>query len=64
MSKSELRALYRRRWQVELDLRNIKTTLGMEPLRCKTPEMVRKELWVVTTQVAKKSCAFPAVHNG
>jgi hypothetical protein len=31
---------------VELDLRNIKTTLGMEPLRCKTPEMALKELWV------------------
>ena len=44
--KSVLKALYRQRWNVELDLRNIKTTLGMEQLRCKTPEMVRKELWV------------------
>jgi hypothetical protein len=40
-----LKALYRQRWNVELDLRNIKTTLGMEQLRCKTPEMARKELW-------------------
>jgi hypothetical protein len=39
-------ALLRRRWHAELDIRNIKTTLGMEPLRCKTPEMARKELWV------------------
>jgi hypothetical protein len=38
--------LYRRRWNVELDLRNIKTTLGMERLRCKTPQMVIKELRV------------------
>ena len=38
--------LYRSRWNVELDLRNIKTTLGMETLRCKTPEMAIKELWV------------------
>lgn len=45
-SKSELRALFQRRWNVELDLRNIKTTLGMEHLRCKTPEMALKELWV------------------
>jgi hypothetical protein len=30
----------------QLDLRNIKTTLGMEHLRCKTPEMAIKELWV------------------
>jgi hypothetical protein len=44
--KNELKALYRRRWNVELDFRNIKTTLGMERLRCKTPEMVIKELWV------------------
>ncbi|MFZ1539787.1 MAG: IS4 family transposase, partial [Chromatiaceae bacterium] len=45
-SKREVAALLRRRWNVELDIRNIKTTLGMEQLRCKTPEMARKELWV------------------
>jgi hypothetical protein len=44
--KRVLKALYRQRWHVELDLRNIKTTLRMEHLRCKTPEMARKELWV------------------
>lgn len=44
--KHVLKALYRQRWNVELDLRNIKTTLGMEHLRCKTPEMAVKELWV------------------
>jgi hypothetical protein len=33
-------------WDTELDLRNIKTTLGMEHLRGKTPEMAIKELWV------------------
>ena len=31
---------------MELDIRNIKTTLGMEVLRCLTPQMVQKELWV------------------
>lgn len=45
-SKREVAALLRRRWHVELDIRNIKTTLGMEQLRCKSPEMARKELWV------------------
>jgi len=30
----------------QLDLRHIKTTLGMEQVRCRTPEMVEKELWV------------------
>ena len=44
--KNALKTLYRGRWNVELDLRNIKTTLGMEQLRCKTPEMAIKELWV------------------
>ena len=34
------------RWGFELDLRSIKTTLGMEHLRCRTPEMAFKELWV------------------
>ena len=41
-----LKALYRERWHVELDLRHIKTTLGMEMLSCKTPAMVHKEIWV------------------
>lgn len=44
--KSALKELYKRRWHIELDLRGIKTTLGMETLTCKTPEMVEKELWV------------------
>lgn len=44
--KSALKALYRERWHVELDLRNIKTTLGMEMLSCKTPAMAQKEIWV------------------
>jgi hypothetical protein len=38
--------LYRTRWRIELDLRNIKMTLGMEQLRCNTLAMARKELWV------------------
>lgn len=45
-SKHELKALYKSRWHVELDLRHIKTTLGMETLSCKTPEMIEKEMWV------------------
>ncbi len=37
--------LYHRRWLVELDIHAIKVGLGMDILRCKTPEMVRKEIW-------------------
>ncbi len=44
--KAALKALYRERWQVELDLRAIKTTLGMETLSCKTPTMAEKEVWI------------------
>jgi len=44
--KAELEKLYWQRWNVELDLRNIKTTLGMEALSCKTPQMCEKEFWV------------------
>ncbi len=37
--KNALKELYKRRRQVELDIRNLKTTLGMTTLSCKTPEM-------------------------
>ena len=43
--RDEIADLYRRRWQAELDIRAIKITMGMDVLRCKTPEMVRKEMW-------------------
>ncbi len=43
-TKDHLAELYFRRWAVELYFRQIKTTMGMEKLRCRTPEMVRKEL--------------------
>jgi len=41
---AELIALYLRRWRLELCLRDVKTTLGLERLRCQSPAMVRKEL--------------------
>jgi len=43
-SKQDFMDLYRRRWRVELYFRDIKITLGMDVLRCKTPDMVHKEL--------------------
>lgn len=44
--KMALKSLYKNRWHVELDLRNLKTTLGLGQLSCKTPDMAIKELWV------------------
>src|SRR5215203_4992124 len=37
--------LYERRWEGEVDIRSIKSTMKMDILRCKSPEMVRKEIW-------------------
>jgi hypothetical protein len=44
-TKEDLASLYRARWNNELDLRSIKSTMQMGELRCKTPELVRKEIW-------------------
>ncbi len=44
--KAALKALFKDRWHVELDLRNLKTTMGLEMLSCKTAAMAVKELWV------------------
>jgi hypothetical protein len=41
---AEIARLYLRRWAVELFFRDIKTTLGLDVLRCQTPTMVRKEI--------------------
>ncbi len=43
---SALAQLYLKRWAVEVYLRHIKTTMGMDVLRCKSPEMVNKELYM------------------
>jgi hypothetical protein len=42
----DLAQLYRRRWRVEIFFRDIKITMGMDVLRCKSPAMVEKELWM------------------
>jgi hypothetical protein len=43
---SDLAGLYRRRWNIELFFRDIKTTMDMDVLRCLTPKMVEIELWM------------------
>jgi hypothetical protein len=40
----ELAKLYRGRWRVELNLRSLKTTLGMERLHTCSVAMIRKEV--------------------
>jgi len=53
-SAADIAELYYRRWEVELCFRDIKTTMGMDILRCRTPEMVRKEIlmhWIVYNSI-------------
>ena len=43
--QADIAELYHQRWLVELDIRSIKVTLGLDVLRCKTPHMVANETW-------------------
>jgi putative transposase len=65
-SKDELTDLYHERWHVELDIRSIKTVLGMERLRCLTPYMVRKEMWAywLGYNLVRKVSAQAALERG
>ena len=45
-SKEELAELYFSRWDIELDLRSIKSVMRMDILRCVSPGMVMKEIWM------------------
>jgi hypothetical protein len=66
---NEMAALYRARWNAELDLRSLKTTMQMDVLRGKTPDIVRKEVWMhalaynlirtVMAQAAKRFDVLP-----
>jgi hypothetical protein len=42
--KKEMSILYRQRWNIEVDLRSLKTYMGMEMLGCRSPEMIKKEI--------------------
>ena len=46
VSTRELGALYKMRWNIEVDFRTIKATLAMDVLRCKSQSMVEKEIAV------------------
>lgn len=44
-TRDEIAELYGHRWLAELDIRAIKISMGMDVLRCKTPPMIRNEMW-------------------
>jgi hypothetical protein len=62
----DLARLYRARWNAELDLRSLKQTLQMDALRCKTPELVRKEIWthILAYNLVRTIIAQAAVKHG
>jgi hypothetical protein len=43
--RREIAGLYRARWHAEINIRSLKQTLRMDVLRCRTPELVGKEIW-------------------
>jgi hypothetical protein len=64
--KEDIAELYGLRWNVELDIRSIKQTLGLDHVRCKTPEMVRRELWVTLLAynlIRKVIATSAAIHD-
>jgi len=63
--KEALAQLYRLRWQAELNLRSLKTHMGMDYLSCKSPEMLRREFatyLLAYNSIRKVSAA--AAHKG
>jgi putative transposase len=65
-SREAVAALYGARWQVELDIRSLKSYLGLGELRCQSPEMLAKELWgglLAYNLVRKVGCQAACVHG-
>jgi hypothetical protein len=62
----QLGDLYERRWEGEIDIRSIKSVMQMEFLRCKTPEMVHKEIWahLLAYNLLRTAMAVAAGENG
>jgi hypothetical protein len=66
VTAGDLAELYRARWNAELDLRSLKQTMQMDILRCKTPELVRKEIWthVLAYNLIRTIIAQAAIKHG
>jgi len=64
--RQDLAMAFRSRWHAELDLRSIKQVMQMEVLRCKSPAMVRKEIWMhlLAYNLIRKLMAHAAAVGG
>jgi len=63
---TEIGTLYGYRWCAELDIFSIKQMLNLDHLRCKSPEMIRREFWttLLAYNMVRLVCAQAAfVHH-
>jgi hypothetical protein len=63
---SDIARLFGYRWNVELDIRGIKQSLNLDHVRCKSPQMVERELWttLLAYNLVRWVCAQSAmVHD-
>ena len=64
--KEDIADLYGYRWNAELDIRDLKQTLGLDHVRCKTPEMAERHLWttLLAYNLIRKVMATAAALHG
>ena len=62
----QIGALYEQRWSGEVDIRSIKSTMQMDVLRCRSPEMVHKEIWahLLAYNLLRTVMALAAAEHG
>ena len=65
-TKADIAELYGFRWNAELDIRAIKQNLNLNHVRCKSPEMVRRELWttLLAYNLVRTTAAASALLHG
>jgi len=65
-TNNDFAQIYRARWNAKLDLKSQKQTLQLDVLRCKTPELVRKELWthILAYNLIRTIAAQAAIKHG
>ena len=65
-SRQDIAELYGFRWNSELDIRSIKQALNLAHVRCKSPKMVRRELWITLlgyNLIRTTAAAAAALHD-
>lgn len=65
-SKEDIAQLYGFRWNAELDIRSIKSTLNLDHVRCQSPQMVKKEVWTtfLAYNLIRSTAAAAALQHG